>query len=97
MVIAVPSVFWVGGTQRRVALPFDTVAAVTVIVKPASAADVFPSLTLTTMFAYVPTFVLAGVPLTWPVAILKLAHEGLFCTLKLSVSPFASLAVGVKE
>ena len=37
-----------------------------------------------------------GVPETVPVAMLKVAQEGRFCTLKESASPSVSLAVGVK-
>jgi hypothetical protein len=55
-----------------------------------------PSLTEMTMLEYVPTFALAGVPETVPVAMLKVAHDGRFCTLKESASPSVSRAVGVK-
>ena len=40
---------------------------------------------------------LEGVPLSCPVAMLKLAQDGLFLMLKLSVSPSLSLASGVNE
>jgi len=35
-----------------------------------------PSVTLIRMFAYVPTLAAAGVPLSCPVLLLKVAHEG---------------------
>ena len=38
-----------------------------------------------------------GVPLNFPVELLKLLHAGMLATLKVSVLPFASVAVGVKE
>ena len=63
----------------------------------ASAAEVFPSLTLITMLANVPTLELAGVPLSVPLAMLKVAQDGMFWMLKLSVPPDGSLALGVKE
>jgi hypothetical protein len=37
------------------------------------------------------------VPVSAPVAVLKLAQAGRFCTLKVSVLPLASLADGVNE
>src|SRR6185437_3711855 len=69
----------------------------TVIVNAASAALVVPSLTVITMPASVPTSPLAGVPLSCPLAMLKLAQLGLFWILKLSVLPLESLALGVNE
>ena len=56
-----------------------------------------PSVTLITMFEYVPTFAAAGVPLNWPVLVLKLAHEGLLLIENVSVLPLGSVVVGVKE
>jgi hypothetical protein len=41
-------------------------------------------------------FALAGVPESWPVVVLKLAHDGLFAIEYVSVSPSASAAVGRK-
>jgi hypothetical protein len=38
--------------------------------------------------------VLLGVPARRPVAMLKFAHIGLFCTEKVSVVPFGPVAVG---
>jgi hypothetical protein len=50
--------------------------AETLIEKGASEVRARPSLTLMMMFLKVPTFVLLGVPESWPVAELKLAHDG---------------------
>jgi len=76
-----PSVFCVGGTHASVAVPVVGGGSgddVTVMAKPGSAAEAFPSLTLMTMPAYVPTLPVDGVPVSWPVAMLNVAHEGLF-------------------
>ena len=53
-----------------------------------------PSLTLITIPGSVPTFAAAGVPDSWPVELLKLAHEGLAAIEKLSFAPLESLALG---
>src|SRR5215468_6928452 len=60
----------------KLALP--VVAGVTVMLKGGSEAEATPSLTLSTMLEYVPVCALAGVPESWPVAMLKLAQVGLF-------------------
>ena len=62
----------------------------------ASEALVWPSLTEITMLPYVPTLAVAGVPESAPVAALKEAQAGLFCTLNEMLSPSVSLALGVK-
>ena len=54
-----------------------------------------PSLTLISMFAYVPTSVVAGVPLSSPVLLLKVAHEGWLMIEKVSVMPPGFVVVGV--
>jgi hypothetical protein len=79
-VIFEPSVFVVGATHFSVAVP-TLGAEATVIAKAVSAALEVPSLTEITMLLSVPTSALPGVPLNCPVAILKLAQLGLFCTL----------------
>ena len=56
-----------------------------------------PSLTLITMFEYVPTLAAAGVPLNRPVLVLKLAQEGLLLIENVSVLPLGSVVVGMKE
>src|SRR5262249_32177900 len=70
---------------------------VTVMVKAGSDAEPYPSLVLITIPEYVPTFVAAGFPLSCPVALLKLAHEGWFAMEKVRVLPEGSFAVGVNE
>lgn len=70
--------------------------AVTVIEKADKAALVLPSLTRIKMLLNLPTLEFVGVPDKRPVDVLNAAHEGLFEMLNVSLSPFASLAVGVK-
>src|SRR5579883_834466 len=94
LVSAEPLVLRVGSVQASVAEPF-VCAALTLIVKGASAAEAVPSLALMVMLASV--CALAGVPESWPVAMLKLAQLGLLLTENDSVFPAESLAVGVKE
>ena len=62
----------------------------------ASEALARPSLTDTTMFEYVPTCVVDGVPDRRPVRELNDAQAGRLLTLKVSASPFASDALGWK-
>ena len=59
---AVPAVTCVGG------LPEIVRAAATLIEKAASEALLVPSLTLMTIFEYVPALAAAGVPESWPLA-----------------------------
>src|SRR3984957_7065623 len=61
-----------------------------------SDADAVPVLTLIVMFAYVPSSAVVGVPLSSPVAMLKLAQDGLCAIEKLRELPAGPLAVGVK-
>ncbi|MGH8227310.1 MAG: hypothetical protein ACREU3_05315 [Steroidobacteraceae bacterium] len=67
------------------------------IVKAASEALVVPLLTLICTFGSVPTSPLVGVHASCPVAMLKVAHAGLFSTLKLSAPLPEIFAVGVNE
>jgi hypothetical protein len=67
-------------------------AELTVMVKAASEALACPSLTLIRMLENVPAAV--GVPANLPFEAVNVAQAGLFCTLKVKVSPSASLAVG---
>ena len=67
------------------------------MVNAGSAALEVPSLTLIMMFEYVPTLAAVGVPLSWPVLVLKAAHEGWLAIEKVSVLPLGSVVVGVKE
>ena len=71
------------------------VGLLTVIEKAGKAAWAVPLLTEITMSEFTPTLAAAGVPVIAPVAMLKVAQDGRFCTLKESVAP-PSLAVGVK-
>src|SRR5262245_20012570 len=88
-----PSVLVVGAVQDSVTEPFAL--AVTLIVNAGSETDALPSLTLMTTFEYVPTCAAVGVPVSRPFDVLKVAQAGLFWMLNVSVSLFASLAVGV--
>jgi hypothetical protein len=69
----------------------------TVIVKAGREALATPSLTLMTIPGSVPTSDAAGVPLSCPLAMLKLAHAGLLLIEKVRPLPAGSLAVGANE
>ena len=69
-------------------------AFATVIVKEGNDELEDPSLTLISIPGSVPTFAAVGVPDSWPVELLKLAHEGLAAIEKLSLAPPESLALG---
>ncbi len=71
--------------------------AVTWMLNVGSGTLVVPSLTLITMFEYVPTFAVAGMPLSCPVVVLNVAHEGLLEMANVSVLPSASDAAGWNE
>jgi hypothetical protein len=47
------------------------------------------------IFEYVPTFALLGVPLSWPVEVLKVAQLGMLVIVKVSVPPLGSVVLGV--
>ena len=64
------------------------------MVKARSEAVCDPSLTLITIGPEVPTLAAAGVPLSRPLAVLKLAHDGLPVMANVSVLPLASEALG---
>lgn len=83
-----------GAVQVSVAEPFAT--SLTVMENEDNEVVALPSLTRITMFEYVPTCALVGVPDKRPVDVLKLAHAGLLEILNVNESPFASFAVGVK-
>jgi hypothetical protein len=72
------------------------VAAFTVIANAGSAVLAWPSLTRMRMLENVPALPVPGVPFRRPLVDEKVAQVGLFCTLKVKVSPSGSLAVGVK-
>jgi len=80
-----------------VAEPLGAGGAVTAMLKAGRALDVCPSLTLITMLPYVPVCALVGVPDSSPLAMLKFAQEGMFCTENESVMPVGPLAVGWNE
>jgi hypothetical protein len=89
----VPTLPVVGGLPEIVGGEFDTP---TVIENAGNATlGALPSLTLIAMFEKVPAAV--GVPRSCPVDALNVAQVGRFAMLNVSVSPSASLAVGVKE
>ena len=72
-------------------------AALTVIANASSDADALPSLTLITIPLYVPASLADGVPLSCPVAMLKVAQAGLFEIENDRVLPDGSVVVGVNE
>src|SRR5262245_27850306 len=90
----------VGGSQLTVTRPSvlspALAAAFTVSAKAGRAAVLLPSDTLMTMFEVVPMWWSHGVPESLPVEVLKLAQPGLLLMAKVSLSLFASLAVGWK-
>jgi hypothetical protein len=88
----VPCMTAVPGVPVIVGARFDCVTA---IANGASAVVSWPSLTLILMFANEPTLAAAGVPCSRPVDAVNVAHVGRLTMLKVSVPPFASLAVGV--
>ena len=79
------------GVPEIVRLPADA----TLIANAGSELVCTPSLTLMTMFEYVPTWLLEGVPESIPVEVLKLAHDGMFSTENVSAVPLAALVVGL--
>ncbi len=92
-VYAVPAVAMVAGVPEMVG---GLAGAETVIEKAGSEALAEPSLTEITILEKVPTLAVVGVPESWPVAVLKLAHAGRSEIEKVSLSPLGPLAVGVK-
>jgi hypothetical protein len=82
----------VGAVHVRVAEPLP--ACVTVIENTASDALSVPSLTDMTMFDVVPASPPAGVPESRPVAVLNVAHAGLFMMLNVSAWPDGSEPMG---
>jgi len=91
---AVPAVTLVPGVPEIVG---PEAPDTTVIVKAGSEALATPSLTLITIPATVPTSAAVGVPLSCPLAILKLAHEGRLLMENVRPLPAGSLAVGANE
>ena len=90
-----PLVLAAGGAHESctVPLPEPVEAALTVMVKPGSDAEVVPSLTEITMSLNAPAA--AGVPVSAPVALLKAAQGGRFWILNTLVAAALTLAAGV--
>ena len=94
-VSALPSVFCMGADHDSVALPVTGAGALTVMPNAGNDVLAVPSLTDMAIPEYVPAWEDEGVPDSDPVAVLKIAQAGLFDTLKASMLPSESLAVGV--
>ena len=71
--------------------------AATAIAKAGSETLALPSLTEMMMFAYEPTWAVEGVPVSAPLEVLNVAHDGLFWIANVSALPSGSFAVGVNE
>jgi hypothetical protein len=93
---ALPTFALDAGVPEIAGARFVVLLVPTLIEKAGKLTVLLPSLVLMTMLEYVPTCELAGVPLSTPVLLLKVAHDGLFEIEKISGSPFESLAVGWK-
>jgi hypothetical protein len=93
----VPEPIVVTGVPVIVGGRFTGAVAATVRLKGARAVLADPSLTVIVILLVVPTFALIGVPVSWPVEGVNVAHAGLFWMLKVSVSSSASSPTGVKE
>ena len=78
--------FVVGGSHDNEAAPICS--SITVIENGASLALALPSLTVMTMFEYVPALALVGVPESCPVAELKEIHAGRFAIENVTVSAY---------
>ena len=91
-----PTVAAVDGVPEIVGGGVVAVAALTVTLKGASDAVMPAALTEMVILESTPTLAEVGVPEIAPVALLKAAQAGRFCTLKESVAPLVSVAVGLK-
>jgi hypothetical protein len=97
----VPCLAVVGGVPVIVGALFVGVGlvpggAVTVMLNGASDAVLRPSLTEITMLLYVPVFALCGVPRSWPLVALNVAHAGRLRMVYVRALPSGSVATGVK-
>lgn len=92
-----PSAFRVGGTHDNVTGAVVDVDCTTLIAKAGSDLVAMPSLTLMTIFEYVPTCDEDGVPVSLPVLLLNEAQAGFILILKVSLLPSGSDAVGWNE
>jgi hypothetical protein len=86
----------VGGVPEIVGGWFVVPEPLTVIENAGSAALDAPSLTLMTMFEYVPTVARVAVFESLPVKVENASQLGLFWIENVRVSPSASLAAGLK-
>ena len=75
---ALPAVTERDGEPLIVGGAFDEPPALTAIANTGREAVVLPSLTVILMFEYVPTLLLVGLPVSWPVEVLNVAHDGRF-------------------
>lgn len=97
-VAAAPLLIAAGLALRLTAAPLPAVVEpFTWIENAGSDALICPSVVPITMLEYVPTFAAVGVPASWPVDELKLAHEGLLFTWNVSRFPPGSFAAGRNE
>lgn len=94
--IADPPLLTLAGVALRLTVGATT-AAFTAIANADNDADVLPSLTLITIPEVLPTSAAVGVPLSCPVAVLKLAQGGWLVIENVKVLPDGSVVVGVKE
>ena len=90
---ACPTVTEVAGVPLMVGAPL---LAATEIANAGSDALAAPSVTEITIFEVLPTLAAAGVPLSRPVDVLKLAHDGLLVIENVRAWPSGSDALGVK-
>src|SRR5487761_197834 len=89
-----PAVTLAAGEPEIVGEP-EVALEVTLTENAAKEALLVPSLTEMPIFEYVPTFELLGVPLSWPVEVLKVSLLGMLVIEKVSVPPLGSVVVGV--
>jgi len=94
--IADPPLLTLAGVALRLTIGATT-AACTVIANAGNDADALPSLTLITIPEVVPTSAAVGVPLSCPVAVLKLVQGGWLVIENVRVLPDGTVVVGVKE
>ena len=87
--------FLVGAVHDKLTDPVPE-ADRTLIEKALRLRVALPSVTLMMMFPKVPMWLAVGVPASRPVVGLNVAHDGRFWMLKVSTSPFASVAEGWK-
>jgi len=82
--------------EAELELELELLGATTFVAKAGNEDDFLPSLTEMTTLLYVPMAAVLGTPLRFLVTVLNCAQPGLLVTLKPSLSPLGSVAVGVK-